>query len=160
MSSKLIGADDAGGSNSAADYFRLSRFQAANSGNMTEFRVKAGANGNIKCALYSDSSGQVGTLITAMNTGQAVVSGWNTLTFTLTPIIKDTWYWLGMNSDVSGACLYVPVAASYRYKVEAYAGFTFPTTPSGLTTDNNYYDLSAGWGDIAVGIRSFGLIIG
>jgi uncharacterized repeat protein (TIGR02543 family) len=143
---KLIGADDASGSNSSSGYFRLSRFQAVASGNMTEFKVKAGAIGNVKCALYTDKAGGPGSLITAMNTGQAVTSGWNTLSFTSTPITSGIYYWLAMNIDTSGAAQYVlSPGAGYRYKAQAYSGFTFPETLSGLTTDNLYYDLSAGW---------------
>jgi hypothetical protein len=156
---KLIGADDASGSNEVVGLFRLSRCQAVASGNMTEFRIKAGVSGNVKCALYTDNAGEPGSLITAMNTGQAVVAGWNTLTFTSTAITKDTYYWRAIIFDTEGACQYVTSAgAPYRYKTETYSTFTFPSTPSGLTADNGYYDLTAGWGESGLTITPSSII--
>jgi hypothetical protein len=151
MATKLVGANDATGSNWSANYFSLTRFQAEASGSMTEFRLKCNANGNVKCAVYADNSGEPGDLITAMNTGQAVTSGsWNTLNFTPTSIASGTYYWLAICFDTNGAGQYAGVGTT-RYKGATYSTFTFPN-PAGTGFSNfNCYFLIAGWGvDVVV----------
>ena len=147
---KLIGADNAAGANELTGYIRLSRWQAVATGNMTEFRCKAGASGNIKVALYADSAGQPGALITAMNTAQAVVSGWNTLSFTSTAITSGTYYWLAIVFDTQGCCQAVTTTGvQYRSKAATYSGFSFPNPAgSGFDSYTTFYDLAAGWGSI------------
>jgi len=149
---KLIGADNAAGANELTGYIRLSRWQAVATGNMTEFRCKAGASGNIKVALYADSAGQPGALITAMNTAQAVVSGWNTLSFTSTAITSGTYYWLAIVFDTQGCCQAVTTTGvQYRSKAATYSGFSFPNPAgSGFDSYTTFYDLAAGWGSIVV----------
>jgi hypothetical protein len=146
MSVKLIGKDDATGSSETKDYLILTKFTASASGKMTEFRVKAGGSGNIKVALYADNSGNPGTLITAMNTGQAVTAGWNTLNFTQTQINNGTVYWLAIIIDTNNACQYVS-GGNYQYKVQAYTDFTYPSTISGLESGGSS-ELVAGWGTL------------
>jgi hypothetical protein len=148
MTIKLLGSDASSGSNEIAGLFRLTKWTAVATGNMTEFKFVAGASGNVKCALYADNSGAPGALITAMETGQAVSSGANTLTFTSTPITVSTDYWLGICFDNANVGQYGIAAHAYRYKTATYATFTFSANdpPTGLTTDNFYYDLTAGWG--------------
>jgi hypothetical protein len=147
---KLIGADDAAGTNELIGSLRLSRWQAVATGNMTEFRCKAGASGNIKVALYADSAGQPGALITAMNTAQAVVSGWNTLSFTSTAITSGTYYWLAIVFDTQGCCQAVTTTGvQYRSKAATYSGFSFPNPAgSGFDSYTTFYDLAAGWSSI------------
>ncbi|MCJ7664203.1 MAG: hypothetical protein MUO24_08155 [Desulfobacterales bacterium] len=149
MTVKLIGADDATGQNTAGSILRLSRWQAVASGNITEFKVKSDVSGNIKIAIYADNAGQPGALITAMNTGQAVSAGWNTLTFASTPVTSGTFYWMATNYDTTGACQYMDSAGwPFRHKAETYATFTFPDPPTGLSTANAYSELTAGWGAV------------
>ena len=145
MTTKLLGADDATGLDEVVGYFRLTRWQAVASGYITEFRVKAGASGYVKCALYQDNSGQPGALITAMNTGQAVVAGWNTLSFTSTWVSSGVPYWLAICFDVQGAVRYIN-GGTYRYKAATYSTFTFPDPAGSGFTSGPYSDLTAGWG--------------
>jgi len=114
---------------------------------MTEFKVKAGASGYVKCALYEDDSGEPGDLITAMNTGQAVASGWNTLSFTSTPVTSGTYYWLAIIIDTAGAALYVNSSGTMRYKAFTYSGFTFPDPAGSGFSSLGFYSVEAGWGD-------------
>jgi len=149
MTVKLLGADDATGSPNSVGYFTLNKYPAVATGNMVEFRVKSSAAGNIKVALYADSGGEPGALITAMNTGQAVVVGWNTLTFTSTAITNGTAYWLAYMIDTVGAIDFNHPGGSEqrRYKAATYAGWTFPDPAgSGFSSTTGYIDLEAGWG--------------
>jgi hypothetical protein len=147
MTIKLIGADDISGSNEYASTFCLNKFTAAASGNMTEFRVKAAVSGYVKCALYADSSGAPGALITAMNTGQAVAAGWNTLSFTSTAITLGTVYWLAIVISVAGAAIYHSGGGTQKYKSSTYSTFTFPDPAGSGFSSATDYDLEAGWGE-------------
>jgi hypothetical protein len=153
MSKKLVGADDAAGNQQSVGYFTLCQFTAVATGNMTQFRVKSSVAGNVKCAIYANSAGEPGALITAMNTGQAVIAGqWNALTFTLTSITSGTVYWLAFIFDITGALDYRTLSGGIRrYKAETYAGWTFPNPAgSGFDSTTNYVDLEAGWGPTIV----------
>jgi hypothetical protein len=154
MTIKLLGANDASGSAEGKDFFILAKFTAVASGNMTEFRVKSGVSGYVKCALYADNAGEPGALITAMNTGQAVTgSGWETLSFTSTPIVNGTVYWLAIQCVATGGTI--------RYKSATYSSFTFPDPAGSGFSSEVEYILIAGWGTItAAAGRSFGFIIG
>jgi hypothetical protein len=142
---KLVGADDAAGSNQTAGYFILTRFQAVASGTMNEFRLKSGVSGNIKCALYADNAGEPGALITAMNTGQAVTGGgWNTLNFTSTAITSGTYYWLAICLDTTGAAQWISGGTMF-WKTATYSTFTFPNPAGSGFSSGAYTQLEAGW---------------
>jgi hypothetical protein len=146
---KLIGADNAAGSQQSVGYFTLCKFTAVATGSMTQFRVKSSVAGNVKCAIYADSAGEPGALITAMDTGQAVDGlGWNTLNFTSTPITNGTVYWLAFMFDTQGAVDYRTLTGTTRrYKAGTYTGWTFPNPAgSGFSSTTGYADLEAGWG--------------
>jgi hypothetical protein len=149
MTVKLIGADDAVGEPFAGDYLRLCQFVALYTGNITELRVKATGSASVKCAIYADSEGEPAALITAMGS-QSVVAGWNTLSFTSTPITKDTTYWLACNSSAGANGVRVVASAGImRYKSFPY-GWTFPDPAGSGFTSATYMDLDAGWGDITL----------
>jgi len=151
MTIKLVGADDASGGNEWKDYFLLTKFTAVASGNMAEFRVKSAVSGYVKCALYADDSGEPGALITAMNTGQAVTGGgWETLSFTSTPITQGTVYWLAINISINGAVQYIGAAGVGRYKAATYGTFTFPDPAGSGFSSNAAVELIAGWGETAI----------
>ncbi|MBM4453019.1 MAG: hypothetical protein FJ013_00355 [Chloroflexi bacterium] len=96
MAAKLIGADDATIVQAAsANYVCNGRFQAEASGNMTEFRLKCSASGNVKVAIYSDA----GSKLNAVDTSTAVVEGWNTIPFPSTSLTSGTYYKLAFNSS-------------------------------------------------------------
>jgi len=144
MATKLIGADDATGSNAGGEVFMLNKFTAIATGYMTEFRIKSGIPGEVKVALYADSGGNPGALITAMNTGQAVVAGWNTLNFTSTPVTSGTDYWLAVAWQPN-TCQYIS-GGTRRYKTITYSTFTFPDPAGSGFNSDSYTHLIAGWG--------------
>lgn len=149
MAIKLVGADDAAGTQLSVGQFTLCKFTAVATGNMTQFRVKSSVAGNVKCAIYADSAGEPGALLTAMNTGQAVDGlGWNTLNFTSTSITSGTVYWLAYMIDIIGALDYRTLTgATRRYRAGTYSDWTFPNPAgTGFSTTTNYADLEAGWG--------------
>lgn len=161
MTVRLIGTDTEGAVATGENYFRLTRFQALQTGNITEFKTYGIANGNVKCAIYEDSAGEPGDLITAMNTGQAVTADrWNTLSFTSTPVVKDTYYWLAECFDVRSAITCQIASGTFRYKAVTYATFTFPDPAGTGFSTSVQEDNVAGWGTILAVGRSYGLIIG
>jgi hypothetical protein len=151
MTTKLVGANSITATNGIAkDYFTGTKFTAVASGNMTQFKVYVDSgSGNIKYALYADSAGEPGALITAMNTGQALVPGENILPFTSTPITSGTTYWLMFNVEVNLIYATYNAGSGYqrRYKAATYSSFTFPNPAgSGFGSQTAYYDIIAGWG--------------
>lgn len=145
MALKLIGADGTSTTQNAASYFYLAKFTAEVSWDMTQFKVYSVVAGNVKCALYADNAGEPGILITAMNIGQAVVANqWNTLTFTPTPIVNGTVYWLAFCIDTAGAITRTATGVD-RYKAATYSTFTFPDPAGTGFTSNTRQHLVAGW---------------
>jgi len=142
--SKLVGHDDATGASSASGYFRWGKFTAIATGSMTEFRLKAGVNANVRVALYSDNAGQPGTLLNSVaSTG--VVIGWNTITFPSTDIVSGTTYWLAHITETTGGVQYVTETGTGNsaYKVGTFYD-AWPT--SGWIVADNFSHLVAGWG--------------
>jgi len=144
--SKLIGADDAicnGGA--GAGNFHLCRFQATSSGDVNAIKVKALTSGNLKVAIYADSSGAPGALLSAASTGTSVSAGWNTINIPSITVNSGTYYWLAFNSDVSCLCLNV-APGLIVWKAAPYGTFAFPSEAgSGFAQTNVYTALIAGW---------------
>ena len=145
--SNLIGADDVASSiNFNPNYLALTKWTATASGNLNQVRVKGGAAGNVKVALYADSAGSPGALLAANDTGQAVTSGWNTINLTSpAAVTSGTAYWLALNSDA--ACTgYVTGSGTMAYKQATYSGFSFPNPAGTGFTNGAYYSIAQGWG--------------
>ncbi|MHB8084695.1 MAG: hypothetical protein ACYDHZ_02580, partial [Dehalococcoidia bacterium] len=146
---KLIGpADSTATGNVPSNYFILDRQTAASTGNITEIRVKCGAGGNVKVAIYADSSGSPGALLNAVNTGTAVTTGWNSIAITSTPVTAGTAYWLAFNMDVNCISYQQSGTTTRWFKSVPYSGFSFPSTV-GSGFDASYtifYDYITGWG--------------
>lgn len=162
MTVKLVGADDiVPDMGMSKNYLQGTKFIADASGNMTEFKVRSNFSCNMKVALYEDNAGEPGALITAMNTGQAVTDGLNTLTFTSTPITVGVTYWLMVNIDANIGAVKTSTGQQRRYKAAAYSGFSFPNPAgSGFSSQTTYYDIVAGWGTVIAAGFSKGCIIG
>jgi hypothetical protein len=144
---KLVGADDATASLSlGAGYMSLTRFQAAATGNMNTFKVKSDRSASVKVAIYSETAGQPGNLLRAVNTGTPIVAGWNDITIASTPVTAGTYYWLAINSDTTINCAASSLSGTLKYKAAPYAGFTFPNPAgTGYSTASSIICLLAGW---------------
>lgn len=147
-SSKLLGADDTtAAGNQGSNYFILDRWTATATGNITEIRVKCGASGEVKLAIYADSSGSPGALLNAVNTSTLVSSGWNTINFPSTAVTSGTSYWLAFNSSASCVNYVWSSGRSRLYKRATYSTFTFPNPAgTGFSSYSRAYNLIAGWG--------------
>ena len=145
---KLIGVDAGNPTTGTypANYFFLYRFQATTAGNVTTFKFKASASGHVKVAIYSDSAGEPGTLLNAVNTSTAVVAGWNDITIPSTAVVSGTYYWLSYSSDAAIG-YYQSATGTMRYKTYTYSSFTFPASAgTGFTSRTDRVGLLAGWG--------------
>ncbi|OGN95212.1 MAG: hypothetical protein A2Z75_02385 [Chloroflexi bacterium RBG_13_50_10] len=145
---KLIGADDATPAGSlGANYIVIDRFQCAASGRCTEIRVKCTGSGNVKVAVYADSSGSPGSRLAKQDTGVACVSGWNTISLeSALDIAIGTYYWLAFISDSTIGGYISQAGSGHQYSAQTYSGFTWPTTLPSLTAADQYTSLFAGWG--------------
>ena len=145
---KLIGADDVSFDDDiGANYISTIRFQATATGKVTEFRLKADGNANVKVAIYADNAGEPGDRLAKNDTGQAVVDGWNTLTLEANlDITSGTYYWLAINSDAAHVGCHTTTGV-LRYKAATYAGFTWPDPAgTGYGSATTLYGILAGWG--------------
>ena len=124
---KLVGADDATGTQDGANYILLTKFQAVATGQITEFKVKSGATGQAKVAIYANSSGEPGARLSYNDTAQNVVAGWNTLSIPALNVTSGTYYWLGVNVSVNNAVQWITGSSSnFRYKAATFSTFTWP----------------------------------
>jgi hypothetical protein len=80
-------------------------------------------------AIYTDNSGQVGTLLNANNASTAINEGVTSITIPSTAITAGTVYWLAVWTDgqIFGAAV---EAGTYAYQ-EQTADFTFTGSPAG-----------------------------
>ena len=132
--------------NDGSDNFILDRYIAQASGNVTSIRVKVGAVGNVKVAIYADNAGQPGALLNAVNTSTPIVAGWNNIPITSTAVTQGTAYWLGFNTDTP-CILFTASGGTGLYKPGvAFAGFSFPSPGgTGFYTWSGFHTI-AGWG--------------
>jgi hypothetical protein len=153
---KLLGADDATGTNHPAGYLSLSRFQAVATGTMNEFLLKTGHAGSVKCALYADNAGEPGDLITAMHEGEGQAvngTGWE--------ITSGTYYWLAFFISYDGAAQYINApdtgTTRYKYTTTTYLDFNFPDPAGSDLAANTYGRLVAGWSALSLTITTTSL---
>jgi hypothetical protein len=145
---KLLGTDTICGTNLSAGYVRYLKFTALKSGQVTEIKAYAGANGNVKVAIYDDDAGAPGDRITANNTPQAVTAGqWNTLSIAATDVLAGIDYQLGLANDVAGAGKYdASGGPGMHYKAITFSTFTFPDPAEWTNSGSGYLVSIAGWG--------------
>jgi hypothetical protein len=145
--SRLIGSVTDGTNSTAASYFTLAKFTAVATGIVSEIHIYSLADGNVKLAIYDDNIGEPDTLITANNTGQAVLANqWNTLNIGNTNVIKDNVYWIACNSDTTGATCRSTGTGTQRYKSATYTTFTFPNPAASGFSSASYEYCRSGWG--------------
>jgi hypothetical protein len=81
-------------------------------------------SGNIRTALYADSSGLPGALL-AESSSVAQVAGWNDVAVTGVTIVSGTAYWLAAQISTNEQ-VYRTIAASDRYLAQTYGAFVNP----------------------------------
>ncbi len=146
---KLIGADDGTPSAySGGNYALIERFQAIESGTMTEFKIRVAASQSLKLSVYSDSAGSPATLLGSV-TDSVVGAGFHTIGGFSIPIVKDTYYWLGVNSSNNSGVGYFLSGGVRKYKPASYGAWTWPNPWSGGFTDDQIHMIAAGWGSTA-----------
>ena len=154
MAVKLIGADvgisDDG--NWSINFIVMDKWTAGETGNVTEIRIKAGGNNNVKFGIYANVAGEPGALLNSNQTGTAIVSGWNTVSIASTPVTQGVDYWLALNSNVANARRDTTGSNNVRFKSWAYGAAWPSPAGSGWTTSNDDTAI-AGWGTIGVGVK-------
>jgi hypothetical protein len=146
---KLIGANDIAGTGvHGGNYLVVQRFQAEQTGSMTIFKIKCATGGNVKVAIYDDSSGQPGNLRAAVDTSTPVIVGWNSINISSPPTITaGNYYWLAVNSDANIVLRpQTTGSGTYGYKAATYSTFSFPASAgSDFTSGSGYTTLLAGF---------------
>jgi hypothetical protein len=151
MTIKLIGSDAQQSTNDlSSGRVRYFKYTADASGTVSEIKIYALANGNVKIAIYADSSGDPGSRLAYNDSGQAVTADqWNTLSIDGLSVTQSTVYWLACIYDTTGSLAYDTIGAGHtpvRYKTATYSTFTWPSSAD-WTSSNDLNDYSiAGWG--------------
>jgi hypothetical protein len=105
-------------------------FLASDTGNLINISINvSNANGNIMLAIYSDSTGSIGTLQTN-SSSFAATNGHNNFSL-INPVTKGVPYWIGI--EMSSNTIAISRSTSYTgsyYNVYVFGGF--PTNPTGL----------------------------
>jgi len=129
-----------------AEYVHMNRFAAAAGGNLNKILVKCTNAGNVKVALYADSSGNPGSLLNSNNTSNAVVTGWNTINIPSTTVAAGTYYWIAFNS-APGCVGFAPSGGgTILYKSLNYSSSFPDTAGTGFNTTADSQCLTVGWG--------------
>lgn len=161
MTVKLVGSDDTTHDGDVgAEAFVLFKFTAEKSGNVTEIKLRADANGNAKVAIYADSAGAPGSRLGYNNTSQAIALGFNTLTIPSTAVVSGTDYWLAFISDLA-VVGYDLITSVGKWRLETYATFNFPD-PAGAfpNSPTTWHTIIAGWGTPTVVKANYAIIMG
>lgn len=150
---RLVGATDIAGESGAtsANYNSLQRFQVEATGIITEFKLKAATNGNVKCAIYDDNAGSPNNRLWVQNTGQTIISGWNTIA--VSPglsIVSGTYIWLAVIFDViQSVNNWSSSLGTYKYKSNNYSNGL--PDPAGTGYSNaSVTRFYAGWGALVL----------
>jgi len=116
----------------AANQVTYSKFLTSSPGRIHFLRIYASGSGNVKVAIYSDSSGSPSSrLYTAT---AAVVAGWNDIEIGPLDVTQNTYYWLAFNSD-SAIISYASSGGTEKHKSATYSSYAFPSTAdSGLSS--------------------------
>jgi len=132
---------------SEPNYFVLSKYAAQKSGKIRIICIKCIAPGNVKLAVYTDSNGEPGTLLNAINSDIPVTQGWNRVPFPETAVKNNISYWLAFCSDRKIAGTRSKAGSNRRFKMMDYSLSQFPgEAGSGFAVDTHNYDIVAGWG--------------
>jgi hypothetical protein len=99
------------------------------------------ANPDVKVGLYAHdaANNRPGTLLTSTTTGQALVSGWNTLPLSA-PIAAATTYWIGIKSEGTSGVSYSycgGCGGDTAYYSPRPFNDAWPTTPGAPTSTSN-----------------------
>jgi len=147
---KLLGADDAEPVGPAgANFMVLDKYTAIATGSVTSIRLKCTAPGNVKVALYSDSSGSPGSILGVNNPGASVVDGWNNISLPSTAVEMGTDYWIAYNTSTNCVGYFSLPGGGLVFKY-LFFGTAFPySAGNGFTTSSGNHSLSAGFGSVA-----------
>lgn len=152
----LIGMSTGGTYNMGGPKMFLSPFVATKSGTLKALRVVLWRNDPIMVAVYADSAGAPGALLTASASVTPGASGWATIDVPDIIITAGTTYWLAFaNGDACGSGTIVEGGVTW-YKAITYSGFAFPDPAGSGYNDTIYagYLVSmGGWGEESAGGR-------
>ena len=149
---KLIGTSAQHSGKTDGNRFQLVQYTAEDTGTISQIHVYSLANTSVKVAIYTDSSGEPGSLITANDSSQPVSANqWNSLSIPDTSITEGTAYWLAVANEAAD----VPArettgnSAPRRAKSITYSSFNFPPTAgSGFASSTRELSI-AGWGIVS-----------
>ena len=131
----LVGTEDTEwDSGSAADRFRMSRFQAVKSGTAKTLKHYTGlGQGRCKLAIYADSSGSPGALLASTGEIRAdAFKTWFEASISDVSIVSGTYYWLAWITDYGSIVALHLSTGTNKSRSETYSTFSYPNPAGSL----------------------------
>ncbi len=132
--------------------FLLSKFASNNNAIIKYIGINTGHNGNLKYSIYSDNTGEPGTLLYSNNSNYNKIEfdGWYYFPVDNIQLENGVYYWIGINTDQAGVCNYISgTGYSTRYKSSTFSSFSFPDPAgSGFTSSTVSQLCIALYGDV------------
>ena len=134
--SGVIGWNGAGSTsdNIGPNYMNGDRWQAASNMTVTQMKIyiATGKPGKMKCAIYSDNSGQPGSFLKGTNELTNMGVGWQTFTLTSSQsLTSGSYYWLVMWTDDAYDVKCETTGGTSWYVASTYAASWPSTAPGG-----------------------------
>ncbi|MDD5493204.1 MAG: S8 family serine peptidase [Dehalococcoidia bacterium] len=143
----LVGATDSQiYTTSPGNAFFLSRYKCEKTGTLGEIRLKCSSFGNVRVALYTDSNGDPGKLLTSNYKSTYVTAGWNIIPVSEVNVYAESHYWLGFNTSISMVGYPAMPPGETRYKWWKFDEFIFPDYAGTEFTGKAAQMLISGWG--------------
>ena len=145
---QLIGTSSYGADSLSPGAIKYQRFQCTFSGNCDIIKTYVTANGNVRVAIYTDSSGHPLTLLRESGSTAVTATGWKDVAITATALTSGTYYWLAIQTDAvaGGGCVYRTLGgAQFENETQAYGAFPATATP---TEVDGYEWALQGWSSI------------
>jgi hypothetical protein len=136
MSEYLFGETVAATGSHYKDRIYIRQFTSSVDAYFKEIHVSSRFAGNVKVVVYDDNGGVPNNLLTANDSGTAVVVGWNAISVPSFNVKAGEKYWIGSLSDTQGATGWQgPPNGTTEYLDVAYAGWSAPNVwPGGIST--------------------------
>jgi hypothetical protein len=121
-----------------AGYIRYMPVVAGASGNLITVGLNSqSANLNARMALYTDSSGNPGSLLNETSSF-AISTNWTNVSLII-PVTTGTTYWLAFQVNSNTEFIYKINTGTMKYQAQAYG--SFPASASGLSTTTSTYNM-------------------
>jgi len=118
-----------------ADYIIMARHMAPTNMAINDMKAKVVGAGNYKTAVYADSGGNPGALITVSPSVSCTTDGWYSFPLTEVNLSSGSYYWLSIWADNNNAAVYYNGSGTMKWG----GPFTYGNWPSSVTMNGDFW---------------------